>query len=102
VGQRTWLRAAGFDDGVVGLEQRKEEEGLTGGAHMSTKEERECATAGMDKPEEKAPFGECAKASRADWAGRGRRRPGESWANAVKLGQIQRKIQNRNWFSTFK
>jgi hypothetical protein len=37
------------------------EKGLTGGARMSAREEREGATARMHKPEEKAPFGECAK-----------------------------------------
>jgi hypothetical protein len=32
---------------------------------MSVREEREGATTGMHKPKEKAPFGECAKASQA-------------------------------------
>jgi hypothetical protein len=55
------------------------ENGLTERAHMSVRDEREGATAGMHKPEEKAPFSKCAKASRADWAERWRRRPGGSW-----------------------
>jgi hypothetical protein len=53
---------------------------LTGGAHMSAGKEIEGATTGMYKPEEKVPFGECTKASWANWAERGRWRPMGSWA----------------------
>jgi hypothetical protein len=52
-----------LDMGVTGRKKKR----LTGRAHMSAREERESATAGMHKPEEKVPFGECAKASRANW-----------------------------------
>jgi hypothetical protein len=69
---------------------------------MSVREEREGATAGMQKPEEKVPFSECAKASQVDWAQWGRWWPRGTCPSATKLGRIQRKIQNGNWFSNFK
>jgi hypothetical protein len=62
------------DSGGAGTKKK----GLIGGAHMSVREEREGAIARLHKPEEKAPFCECAKASQADWAEWRRQRPGGS------------------------
>jgi hypothetical protein len=73
-----------LDLGVTGRKKKR----LTGRAHMSAREERESATAGMHKPEEKVPFGECAKASRANWTKQGRRQPEGWWTDVVKLGRI--------------
>jgi hypothetical protein len=53
--------------------RRKRKRGPTGGARMAVTREREGATTGMHKPEEKVPFGECAKASQAEWGGDGLR-----------------------------
>jgi hypothetical protein len=68
------LATARSDSG--GMERKKI--GLTDRAHMSVREEREGPIAGMHKFEEKAPFGECGKAPRANWAEWGRWRPGET------------------------
>jgi hypothetical protein len=88
-GRERWDSVTAQPDlGGVGMKKKR----VTGGAYMSAREEREGATARMQKPEEKAAFGECAKASRADWAKQGRLGPVGSWAGEAKvcqLGQIR-------------
>jgi hypothetical protein len=65
-GRRKWPGAVGISGGVA-----REKKGLTRGTYMSvTEEEKRCHSV-MHKPERRAPFDECAKASRASWAERG-------------------------------
>jgi hypothetical protein len=51
-----------------------EKKGLTCGAHMSVIGEEKRRSGGIGKPEGKTPFDVYAKAFRASWAERGRRR----------------------------
>jgi hypothetical protein len=59
--------------GVIGssgirLRRGRRKRGPIGGAHMAATQEGEGAITGMHKPEEKAHFGEYAKASQVGWA----------------------------------
>jgi hypothetical protein len=68
----------------------------TGGARITVIRERKGVTTGMHKPEEKASFTECAKASQAGWAERRRHslrgkagRRGVSWAGSHERIQME-------------
>jgi hypothetical protein len=71
-GRRKWSGVAGFGDGAARCGGTGgEKKGLMCGAHMSVIGEEKRCLGRMRKPEGKMPFGECAKALRADWAERG-------------------------------
>jgi hypothetical protein len=78
LGSAGQMDAMKIDGGIGG-----EKKGMTVGARVSATEKRKGANGEMHKLEDKAPFGECTKGSRADWA---EWRGGGLWAKRVGAG----------------